>query len=413
MPSSENAKLEEQSRLTSKGRNVKILSNNLPDISTGDVPSLDKPFQCDKCEKCFRTYLNFSNHVDHYHGFSRACNVDGCAVIGRSLQDFVEHYVKHGNSNFMLPENFQQKQKLLLACPLCSINIVGVWKFFQHTYVHDKEPRFKCPVCPKRTHKVQNFRDHILRHRGSTVTKMKTCPFCRQEFNASEVSAHIRESHKEEKSFSCSECDVVFSSQIKLEYHKEKHLPKHLWSFTCTYCDTTFPSQARMKLHIANMHNSRQFKCIECGEVLANRSQLQEHMSDSHSTSQFSLYLCSECNTKEFSLSAALDHYRLDHQDMPYICAKCKVQFDNEQNLHTHLTTEHPELVGPETTSTCLHCAEYFPKPVSRLRHIRLAHMVETFELDPPTNRDDITTTDMIFELDKESQKVVRLYSIP
>ena len=34
----------------SKGRNVKILSSNLPDVSTGDVPSLDKPFQCDKCE---------------------------------------------------------------------------------------------------------------------------------------------------------------------------------------------------------------------------------------------------------------------------------------------------------------------------------------------------------------------------
>ena len=351
--------------------------------------------------------------MDHYHGFSRECNVDGCDVVGRSLQDFVEHYVQHGNSKFTLPENFQEKQKLLLACPLCSINIVGVWKFFQHTYVHDKEARFKCPVCPKRTHKVQNFRDHISRHRGSSASKMKSCPFCRQDFNASELTKHIKEIHKEEETFSCTDCDVVFSSNIKLEYHKEKHLPKELWGFTCTYCDTTFPSQARMKLHIANMHNSRQFKCFECGEVLPNRSQLQEHMSASHPTSQFSLYQCSECNTKEFSLSVALNHYRLDHQDMPYICAKCKIQFENEQNLHTHLTTEHPELVGPETTSTCIHCAEYFPKPISRLRHIRMAHMVETFELEPPTNREEITTTDMIFELDKDSQKVVRLYSIP
>ena len=42
-----------------------------------------------------------------------------------------------------------------------------------------------------------------------------------------------------------------------------------------------------------------------------------------------------------------------------------------------------------------------------------MAHMVETFELKPPTNREEIATTDMIFELDKENQKVVRLYSIP
>ena len=352
--------------------------------------------------------------MDHYHGFSRECNVEGCDAVERSLQDFVEHYVKHGNPNFVVPDNFQEKTKLLISCPLCSINIVGLWKFAQHTYVHDKEPRFKCPICPKRTHKVQNFKDHILRHKGkSTNTKTKTCPFCRQEVSTSDLAQHIRENHKEETKFSCNDCDAVFSSQIKLETHKEKHLPKELWSFTCTFCDSTFPSQARMKLHIANMHNTRHFKCVECGEVLPNRSRLQEHMSDAHPASQFSLFQCSECNTKEFSLAAALDHYRLDHQDMPYICAKCKAPFDSEQSLHQHLTADHPDLVGPMNTNTCLHCSEYFSKPISRLRHIRMNHMVETFELEPPTNREDITTGDMIFELDKESHKVVRLYSIP
>ena len=38
----------------------------------------------------------------------------------------------------------------------------GIWKFFQHTYIHDPEPRFRCPVCPKKTHKVQNFKDHLV-----------------------------------------------------------------------------------------------------------------------------------------------------------------------------------------------------------------------------------------------------------
>ena len=84
--------MEYETKFAPKGRNVKILSGNLSDISTGDVPSLDRPFQCAQCDKCFRTYLNFSNHVDHYHGFSRECNVEGCGVVARSLQDFVEQY---------------------------------------------------------------------------------------------------------------------------------------------------------------------------------------------------------------------------------------------------------------------------------------------------------------------------------
>ena len=47
---------------------------------------------------------------------------------------------------------------------MCSISIQGLWKFVQHSYVHDKEPRFCCPACGKRMIKVQNFKDHIQRH---------------------------------------------------------------------------------------------------------------------------------------------------------------------------------------------------------------------------------------------------------
>ena len=69
---------------------------------------------------------------------------------------------------------------------------------------------FQCPVCPKKTGKVQNFKDHIKRHlvalgQGgnaesnaassvktpqflSAPTRHRQCPFCRNEMLSTELS---------------------------------------------------------------------------------------------------------------------------------------------------------------------------------------------------------------------------------
>ena len=43
----------------------------------------------------FSDYHNFSNHVEHYHGFNRQCNFPNCDVGSKSIQEFVQHHVRH------------------------------------------------------------------------------------------------------------------------------------------------------------------------------------------------------------------------------------------------------------------------------------------------------------------------------
>ena len=81
---------------------------------TGEVANLEKPFQCDHCDKCFSDYHNFSNHVEHYHGFHRKCNVPDCEVVSKSIQEFVQHYVRHTDSEFVLPTEFKEKEKVCI-----------------------------------------------------------------------------------------------------------------------------------------------------------------------------------------------------------------------------------------------------------------------------------------------------------
>ena len=55
-----------------------------------------------------------------------------------SIQAFAQHYAAHAEPGFVVPSEFKDKMKTVLPCPQCNISIQGVWKYFQHTFTHDK-----------------------------------------------------------------------------------------------------------------------------------------------------------------------------------------------------------------------------------------------------------------------------------
>ncbi len=230
---------------------------------TGEQPTLEKPFQCEYCDKCFAHYSNFNGHVEHYHGFRRACNVEGCTEILPSIAAFCQHYVNHLGTGITIPTDFKSKQSIELSCPSCTYKNLGIWKLYNHAFIHDSIPRygvdlqhrisifndfflrFKCPVCPKRMHKVQNFKDHLLKHTGPENVKTKLCRYCRQLVPTAEFNNHLQRSHPKERKFPCENCSQCFMSKKALEYHMEKHIPKSDWTVKCEICDQMFPSERR------------------------------------------------------------------------------------------------------------------------------------------------------------------------
>lgn len=237
---------------------------------TGEVATVDKPFQCEHCDKCFTEYLTLSTHVDHYHGFQRRCNVEGCEAAINSIQEYVQHYVSHADPNFKMPEDFKEKIKLNLPCPICNITVQGVWKYFQHTYTHDREPRFRCPVCGKRTHKVQNFKDHLYRHKfgsapGAATAAKNAKAAARNELllnsgippieNKHPVQLHMREALTnpvDSAVFQCMDCDNRETSLVSARKHfRQVHQDK---PFTCNLCKNSFVKESDLHLHLIEEH---------------------------------------------------------------------------------------------------------------------------------------------------------------
>ena len=73
------------------------------------------------------------------------------------------------------------------------------------------------------------------------------------------------------------------------------------------------------------------------------------------------------------------------------ICWICKDSHSSEDELHTHLTKRHADLVGVQDDEvhgivSCHHCSTVFGSHAERVKHTRFTHLVESI---------DITTTDL------------------
>ena len=174
----------------------KIMSSisDAGDKRTREVPSLQKPFQCEACDKCFSDYNNMMSHVEHYHGWSRQCNVGTCQKRLSSIAEFVTHHVQHYDSTFSIPKNNSARNNCICICPVCKKLSSGVNRHWEHSFIHDKVARFKCPLCDKRVNKVQNLKDHIKRHIGPASRKKK-CEDCLKMFCPADIYKHRKKVH--------------------------------------------------------------------------------------------------------------------------------------------------------------------------------------------------------------------------
>ena len=216
--SSESSDTGEDSADDEAEQNVIIIAEK-----TGEKPSVEKPFQCETCEKCFSNYSNLMSHVEHYHGWSRQCNVTGCEVTCSSIAEFVTHHVRHRDPGFFIPDTNHERNSVYCRCPVCPKTSAGVNRHWEHSFTHDPVPRFKCPLCDRRVNKVQNLKDHIKRHLGAE-SKTKECEVCHKMFCPADIYKHMKTVHgKQENKFTCNQCGKSFPQLHKLKFHSSIH----------------------------------------------------------------------------------------------------------------------------------------------------------------------------------------------
>ena len=163
------------------------------------------------------------SHVEHHHGWSRQCNFGNCTSQLSSIAEFVTHHVRHVDANFEIPDTNHERNTISCLCPVCGKKSMGVNRHWEHSFIHDKVARFKCPLCDRRVNKVQNLKDHIKRHLGPQ-SKTKNCEICDKKFCPADIYKHMKTVHgKQDVKYPCTICGKIFPVLHKLQHHSLTH----------------------------------------------------------------------------------------------------------------------------------------------------------------------------------------------
>lgn len=153
--------------------------------------------------------------------------------------------------------------------------------------------------------------------------------------------------------FSCSTCDKVFPSQIRLMSHRQTaHSGER--RFKCNVCGKPFKKQIHLRNHLRTHTGERPFQCSVCGKTFSSLANLSRH---GLTHTGVRPYRCDVCH-RAFSQSSNLRQHRLLHSDLaPSPCPDCPATFVRPEKLAAHRFLRHP---GAPAPYSCPHCSSGF-----------------------------------------------------
>lgn len=146
---------------------------------------------------------------------------------------------------------------------------------------------FQCPTCGVRFTRIQNLKQHMLIHSGTSARPGA------EPSRAANANPPPRRLPPGIKPFQCDRCGKKFTRAYSLKMHRLKHEGKRC--FRCQICSATFTSFGEFKHHMrVSRHVIRKpriYECKTCGAMFTNSGNLIVHLrSLNHEASELANY---------------------------------------------------------------------------------------------------------------------------
>lgn len=186
-----------------------------------------RPFQCQKCPKSFAYKQGLERHeVTHETNLPFPC--EHCELSFSSASKLARHLTAHAGAR-------------PYPCRMCLRSFMLSHHLTRHVRSHQGgRGAYKCNECAA----MFDNQDDLIYHSAEHATKSLTCPLCREHFETLEqVTEHIKE-HSEGIQFACDYCDLLFTTEQKLDDHcQQEHLSVLAMERTEMIQNTTDESQ--------------------------------------------------------------------------------------------------------------------------------------------------------------------------
>lgn len=263
----------------------------------------------------------------------------------------------------------------MFSCEQCEESFSGLPKLMEHRrqshsgVVLTESYNLRKPIEKFGTRKIQNFNNG-----GSSKKKRKTYNATRGNISKavtpllpSEQIGDLAATQGKGGEFVCLICNYSTDSAHLFQAHLIYH--SGLTSYTCEDCDAVFTSKGSLTKHVKNVHyKDLKHRCKVCRREFSRRDDLRRHVTAVHD--KIKSYLCLHCG-KAFARSDHLKtHERTHTLDKPFPCRYCDKRFTQSSILSEHVITIHTR----EFPHVCEICHKGYLRPGHLRSHYDKKH---------------------------------------
>ncbi|KAM3912164.1 uncharacterized protein RB166_020655 [Leptodactylus fuscus] len=151
--------------------------------------------------------------------------------------------------------------------------------------------------------------------------------YCRNRLN---ILTH-KAAQRDEKQFSCPECEKCFSYKSNLYDHLKIHTGER--PYLCSDCGKCFTRRSDLVRHHRTHTGERPYTCPVCGKNFAMKSVLVGHQKIHTGERPYSCLECGKSFNRKFSLAV---HQRVHTGERPFSCSECQKSYTNKKQLVLH-----------------------------------------------------------------------------
>lgn len=183
------------------------------------------------------------------------------------------------------------------------------------------------------TWNVNNVKRHSPKSNILKNQKLYSCTECEKIFTKKSILTVHRRKHLGNKPYQCTECQKSFWKKYFLTGHLQTHFRER--AYHCTACDKRFWRKSIFAGHLRIHTGERLNKCINYKKRCWQNSDIVHHRRHTSESNW-----CSECN-KGFIRKSQLVRHQKIHSGEMLICTVCKKWFSHRGHLIMHQRKYH------------------------------------------------------------------------
>ncbi|CAF3408954.1 unnamed protein product [Rotaria socialis] len=313
-----------------------------------------KPFQCKFCEYKFTTSGELIRHVRYKHTLEKPHKCEECGYATVELSKLRRHIRTHTGEkpyscphcSYCSPDTFKLKRHLRVhtgerpyQCTVCKFRFTQSNSLKAHMLTHETNAqKFHCTYCPTVLTRKADLKQHMSKKHANDEDFV-TCLKCDQEFtDPHELTQHKKLHHAMNNTnnnfntprvqLSCSLCTYKTFSQDILDDHMDsQHRDER--TFQCNECGLMYATRGDLRQHITKVHRCGVYAKMPAGGLSMRQRSHSSSLKNSQRSSNLStspikhqaqrcetIYRCSICRSK-FSHLRAIErhHYDIHHID--------------------------------------------------------------------------------------------------